>query len=103
MTSAIGYIAEDGVAIPEELGRQLDNYLQWGMPMGAFLTAVLSNQLLQTFAAADSLADPRYMAAIGAIFEFVTYQCPGACWTSEENVSNWIKRGGMSGVGRGVA
>lgn len=72
----------------------LDLYAKHGCPTGGFLAAVLSNDLKDACARADS--DNRH-----AIFDIVSYiynNLPSGCWGSRERVRAWIDHGGFAGL-----
>ena len=70
---------------------QLLAYVEHGRPPEAFLTAVLSNNLRE--------AIRRYpdIKTLKALVEVIDQYVPGAAWGSDENVKDWIRRGGMRG------
>ena len=66
----------------------IDRYVNHRIPTGAFLEAVLSNDLKGAFGRADE--DNRR-----DLFEIVSYcynEIPGDCWGSPERVSAWLKQ-----------
>jgi hypothetical protein len=65
----------------------LDRYVLNHIPTGGFLEAVLSNDLKEACARADS--QNRYL-----LFEIVSYlynEVPSACWGSPEKVQKWLE------------
>jgi hypothetical protein len=64
----------------------LQNYVLNHRAPGSFLTALLSNDLMETVLRAG--LDSRH--SIPLIFEYIFHHCPGACWGSPEAVTRWI-------------
>ena len=64
----------------------LDLYIREHRPIGDFLTALLSNDLRETFARADSTNKP----AIEQYVRFLYQYAPAGTWGSRENVKAWI-------------
>jgi len=66
----------------------IDKYVRDHCPPGSFLTAVLSNDLRESFARADE-------ENIRDMFEIVSYcynKIPMTCWGSPEVVEAWLKQ-----------
>lgn len=79
--------------VPEHLHDGLMRYVMLGGVPGGFMTAVLSNDLMESFARADGLCR-------NAMFELVSFlheDVPGSCHGSPEKVWAWMKRGGLEG------
>lgn len=53
---------------------------------GVFLTAVLSNNLIEAVLSANS--ESRFM--IPQLCEYIFHHCPGNCWGDPEAVEEWI-------------
>jgi hypothetical protein len=70
---------------------QLLAYVEHGRPPEAFLTAVLSNNLRETIR--------RYpdITTLKALVVVIDQYVPGAAWGNDDNVQNWVRRGGMRG------
>lgn len=72
--------------IPGTIKQSLDRYIQYHIPTGGFLEAVLSNDLKEAFGRADK--ENRI-----ALFEIVKYcynELPSDCWGSPEKVDAWL-------------
>lgn len=80
--------------IPNFTREQIDQYVKTGQPVGDFLWAVLTNNLLDTFRRADD----GNLNALVAIVTYLYQNVPSECWGSPENVSNWIAREGLEGI-----
>ena len=74
--------------IPERTLDGIRRYVEDRIPPGGFLTAVLENNLKESFARADD-------ENLVTIFELVSYiynRIPFMCWGSPETVDKWLKR-----------
>lgn len=86
--------AESGIhLVPEHLRAGLMAHVMTGRPVGGFLTAVLSNDLLEAVNRADDQSFP----ALPKIMKFLYNYTPGPCWGSREKVDAWRKNGGSTG------
>lgn len=77
--------------IPEHLKKSLDAYVERGRSCGAFLTAVLSNDLMEAFARADE----NNRLIMFDICKYVYNEIPPICWGSRDKVKNWIEFKGI--------
>lgn len=75
--------------VPVDLADSLAAYVSRHLPPGAFLAAVLSNDLRE----AVLRADPRSMAAMKQIVNWVVWEVPSGAWGSREKVAAWIRMG----------
>ena len=75
------------------LGDSLVRYIERGYPVGGFLTAVLTNNLVESYGRADS----RNIEVLRAYVSFLYNNCPTGCWGSREKVDAWIAKGGLLG------
>ena len=78
--------------VPEHIRGGLKRYIDNGIPPGSFLTAVLSNDLMEAFGCADYINRHRLFD----IVSFLYGSAPAGCWGSPERVASWIERGGLS-------
>jgi hypothetical protein len=72
---------------PEDCVESLKRYVEHGIPVGDFLTAVLENNLREAFGRADIYNRE-------ALFDIVCYcwnEIPATCWGSPERVKAWIE------------
>ncbi len=67
---------------------QMRAYLASGAPPGAFLTAILSNDLRRTLDASETSAE---IEALPGLFAWLRYQAPTVCYGSHEAVRAWIE------------
>jgi len=73
--------------IPEHMHFGITAYIVHGIPPGHFLEAVLSNNLREAAARADSENQ-------AALFQWVNWlynEAPSQCWGSPEKVTKWIE------------
>ncbi len=71
--------------LPESLRWAMKSYLEYGFEPGSFLTAVIENNLSESFACADE--DNRLL-----LFDIVKWfynKAPMQCWKSKENRIAW--------------
>lgn len=74
--------------VPEDLRPALQRYIEHGIPPGSFLEAVLTNNLMESFARADQCNRNR-------LFDIVKFLCnevPILVWGSRENLAEHIAR-----------
>jgi len=71
-------------ALPLEQSIKL--YVEKRVPVGDFLTALLSNNLVETVARADQ----RNGALLKEYAEHLYWCLPGNCWGSPEKVKRWL-------------
>ncbi len=72
----------------------LQAYCDKGEIPGGFLTAVLSNQLFQAFAAADEFNGQH----IAEIVVWIYNNLPAGCWGSPSRVSDWAQHSGLLNI-----
>lgn len=80
-------------------GDGLLRYVESGIPGGSFLTALLSNNLKETFARADDDNAVKIRQYVQWLYGYA----PSGCWGSPERVTAWIKNGGLEGIARADA
>lgn len=78
--------------IPAHMHGAVSRYIEQGIPMGGFGTALFANDLMTAAAKAD--ADNQ--AALFNWTVFIYNYCPSACHGSYEKVNNWQQIGGLS-------
>lgn len=64
------------------------NYVNFGLPPGGFITAVLSNDLF----GAIGRADAENLRDLHEICLFVYNKIPSECWGSRQSVERWLAR-----------
>jgi hypothetical protein len=74
--------------IPEYTKKCIDEYVEKGVPLGDFLTAVMANNLMRSFGAADD----NNRAHLFDIVKYVYNNTPHTCHGNIEIVENWIKK-----------
>jgi len=81
--------------IPHITLETLRNYIEYGVPTGGFIQAVLTNNLFGAYGRADE----GNRAALGDIVMFVNNEAPGNCWGSSDHVKEWLEKEGRQGRG----
>lgn len=61
-------------------------YIEYGIPPGSFMSSLLSNDLKETFARADSVNQHIVLDHINWLWNYA----PTMCWGSRENFDNWL-------------
>lgn len=72
--------------VPEHMHQTLINYITVRQPIGAFLTAVLSNDLSE----ACVRADDTNVTKLHEFIRFLYNYAPSQCWHSKKNVDKWL-------------
>ena len=65
----------------------VQRYIEQGTQPGGFLTAVICNDLKESFAKADD----NNLAALQAWVEWFCWQAPFVCWGSPTKMASWMK------------
>ena len=79
--------------LPEHCRGALERYIRHGIPPGHFLTALLSNDLRETFARADDIN----ASAVRDYLVFLYSDAPSACSGSPSRFAAWVESGGLVG------
>ncbi len=72
--------------MPRDTKAGIDIYVDRGVPTGAFLYAVLSNNLMETLTKADA----HNKDSLQLICEYIRHFTPSLCHGSPERVSEWL-------------
>ena len=80
-------------SVPRHMRAAIQNYLEDGQRPGGFLTALLSNDLMEAF----NRADPANPQPMRAWVHFLRNELPIDSYGSPENFNRWIERGGVQG------
>lgn len=80
--------------LPNYMYNYIQGYIEDGRPIGDFLTAIFSNQLVQSFAHADTNNRQR----LDAYATFLFNEAPIGSHGSIEAVLSWQARGGLNGI-----
>jgi hypothetical protein len=75
--------------LPDHLQGGISRYLREGIAPGHFLTAVITNNLVE----AVSRADPTSLRALPDIVKFFYNYTPSGCWGTQEKMVAWMKGG----------
>ena len=78
----------DYTHLPQHIREDFRMYIEKGVPQGSFMTALLSNNLKETFARANR----RNRASIPAYVDFLYWSVPSNIWGSEEKVEAHIRK-----------
>lgn len=79
--------------IPIRMRDFLFRYVEYGIPPGGFLTAVLENNLSE----ACGRADDENLENLPAYANYLYNHVPTNAWGSPQKVSEWIGLGGLRG------
>lgn len=74
--------------LPEHCREGVRLYVEEGVPVGDFLTAVLENNLVEAFARADEVNAER----MRDYADFLWNEAPSPCWGSGEKVAKWLEK-----------
>ena len=77
----------DYAIIPVHCREGVQAYIEDGRPMGDFLTAVFSNDMVEAYARADDINS----SSMRQYAKFL-YYAPRDCWGSRKIVDAWIAR-----------
>jgi len=78
--------------LPAHMQESARRYVEDGADVGGFLTALLSNNLFETYNTADF--DNRDMLDVW--IGWLYWEAPSRCWGSLEKVTAWQKIGGLN-------
>ena len=81
-------------AVSADVKEYLREYAEERRPRGDFLTACLSNNLMNAVCRADA----NNLAQLREIMQYIYCELPSECWGNREKVDKWLKR---SAVGTG--
>ena len=77
--------------IPSHIRGAVERYVEEGIEPGGFLSAVIKNDLVNAIGRADSINKEHLEDIVRWFYNYA----PADCWGSEENMREWIKRGGL--------
>ena len=80
--------------IPESTAETLSAYVLYGRPMGGFMEAVVSNDLMS----AQGRADTQNLRAFHDICRLVYNHVPMGSRGSRAAINEWIDHGGLAGL-----
>lgn len=83
----MSYIFHDMV-LPHDLQESIDNYVQYGIPAGGFLEAVIDNDLSE----ACGRADDTNIKILPVIVAYFYNECPSGAWGFPGAHDRWVKR-----------
>lgn len=76
----------DSTLIEPRFKEAIDRYANEGKLPGGFLSAVLANNLTESFKRADAGA----LENLPHIIAYCYWEIPGVCWGSPEKVERWV-------------
>src|SRR3990167_6377227 len=79
--------------LPSGIRDSVLNYVEKGWPIGGFLSAVFSNNLMEAAGRADQINRAR----LADICTWIYNEAPASCWGSPEAVKAWQEQGGLVG------
>jgi len=80
--------------IPKLVKDIIDKYVQDGTDGGDFITAILENNLKETFIRGDDFN----LMHLKDIMSYVYWETPANSWGSRERVREWQRKGGLIGI-----
>lgn len=81
--------------LPEHMRDAFRLYIEKGIPPGSFTQAVLSNDLMGAMGRADHINRDRIFDTCA----FLANYAPIGCFGAPERVQDWIRAGGLIGMG----
>ena len=75
--------------LPEHIRGGMQRYIENCIPPGDFLTAVICNDLKNSFGLADDINKKRLFD----IVNFMYNEAPSLCWGSYEKMNSWLSKG----------
>jgi len=79
--------------LPKHIRGGAKRYIEDGISPGSFLSAVICNNLTESFARADE-------TNISKMFDIVRFfynEAPSQCWGSPKEMEDWVEKGGLHG------
>ena len=80
--------------LPEHMQASTRRYIEEGYPIGGFMTALFSNDLMESFGRADEIN----RAAMSDWVRFIYNDAPLGCHGSRELVREWHMHSGIRGL-----
>lgn len=80
--------------VPPHLHEGILRYVCDGIPPGAFMNAVITNDLRGAF----EYGDDKSIASLHAIVAWFYNHAPSGCWGSTERMIAWTRHQGLAGV-----
>lgn len=77
--------------IPQRMWGGIERYVNKGIRPGDFLSAIITNNLVDAF----HYADDENFILIGNYVRWFYNYAPSQCWHSKENMQAWIQKGGL--------
>lgn len=83
----------DYSGLPTHMQAGMKRYIEHGIDPGSFLTAVLSNDLMEAVKRGDSVNQ----LALVSYVRFLYNEAPAWCYGSPGNYLAWLRHGGLAG------
>lgn len=83
--------------LPQHMREGIVEYIRVGRPVGDFLTALLSNDLMAAFERADDYNTQAMREWASYLYSYAP-RYPVPCYGSLEIVENWKRVGGLEGL-----
>lgn len=80
--------------LPAHCRPGMKRYIEDGLKPGDFLTKVIENDLVHSFAQADDINIRRMFDYA----KFLYQEAPGQAWGSKKIMADWMKRKGLKGI-----
>ena len=80
--------------LPPHMHNGIVGWIEHAQPVGHFLTALLSNDLMEAFGRADD----KNIASMRQWVIFLYNYAPRGCYGSPQNVAAWRAAGGQEGI-----
>jgi hypothetical protein len=78
----------DYSGLPPHIQGAAKRYIEHGVEVGGFLTAMISNNLTASFATADETNRERMFDIVSWFYN----EAPGPCWGSPEKMTAWMQQ-----------
>ena len=78
--------------IPEHCRASMKAYMERGVPLGGFLSAIVAND----FVLSAQRADNDNLCRLKDYAHFLNLEAPLEAWGSPEAILKWVKRGGLN-------
>ena len=85
MTPVKLYPDVDYTLLPSHIRQGMELWIEYGVPPGDFLQAVIRNDLVDSFARADE----KNILEMFHIAGFMYNEAPGPCWRTAEAIEQW--------------
>lgn len=74
--------------LPGHIREGVKRYIEKGIEPGSFLTAIICNDLKESFGRADETNRARMFDIVGFFYN----EAPSRCWGSQETMNRWMNK-----------